>query len=67
VIQRAGYDAAKRTFGQKRHIPANAVGLILLTHVHAAHLHDRLVAQLFIGRAAEGDLPSPELVWADGA
>ena len=40
-----GYDAAKRTAGRKRHILVDAAGLVLLAHVHAADLHDRLGAQ----------------------
>jgi putative transposase len=62
-----GYDAAKRTFGRKRHILVDAAGLVLLAHVHAADLHDRLGAQLLIERAADDELPRLELVWADGA
>ncbi|MDN3562830.1 transposase [Paeniroseomonas aquatica] len=62
-----GYDAAKRTFGRKRHILVNAADLMLLAHVHAADLHDRLGAQHFIGRAGESEPPRLELVWADGA
>jgi putative transposase len=62
-----GYDAAKRTAGRKRHIIVDAAGLILLAHVHAADLHDRLGAQALIGRAGPGAFPRLELVWADGA
>lgn len=45
----------------------DAVGLVLLAHVHAADLHDRLGAQLLVGRAGRGELSRLELVWADGA
>ncbi|MBL6459625.1 transposase, partial [Belnapia sp. T6] len=62
-----GYDAAKRTFGRKRHILVDAAGLALLAHVHAADLHDRLGAQDLIKLAASGELPRLDLVWADGA
>ena len=62
-----GYDAAKRTAGRKRHILVDAAGLVLLAHVHAADLHDRLGAQALVGRAGPGELPRLELVWADGA
>ncbi|MBL6082392.1 hypothetical protein JMJ56_30965 [Belnapia sp. T18] len=62
-----GYEAAKRIFGRKRHILVDAVGLILLAHVHAADLQDRLGAQLLIGRAGEEEQPRLELVWANGA
>jgi putative transposase len=62
-----GYDAAKRTVGRKRHILVDAAGLLLLAHVHAADLHDRLGAPALIGRANPGELPGLELVWADGA
>jgi transposase len=50
-----GYDAAKRTAGRKRHILVDAAGLVLLAHVHAADLHDRLGAQALIGRAGPGE------------
>ncbi len=62
-----GYDAAKRTAGRKRHILVDAAGLVLLAHVHAADLHDRLGAQGLIERAGPTELPRLELVWADGA
>jgi transposase len=62
-----GYDPAKRMAGRKRHILVDAAGLILLAHLHAADLHDRLGAQALIGRAGTGELPRLELVWADGA
>ncbi len=62
-----GYDAAKRTAGRKRHILVDAAGLVLLAHVHAADLHDRLGAQALISRADPGEFPRLELVWADGA
>ncbi len=63
-----GYNAAKRTAGRKRHILVDAVGLVLLAHVHAADLHDRLGAQGLVGRAAPDELPRLELVctFADG-
>ena len=62
-----GYDAAKRTAGRKRHILVDAAGLVLLAHVHAADLHDRIGAQALIGQASPGEFPRLELVWADGA
>ncbi|WP_052214825.1 IS5 family transposase [Belnapia sp. F-4-1] len=62
-----GYDAAKRTAGRKRYILVHSAGLVLLAHVHAANLHDRLDAQALIGQASPGELPRLELVWADGA
>ena len=62
-----GYDPAKRVAGRKRHVLVDASGLVLLAHVHAADLHDRLGAQALIGRAAPGELPRLELVWGDGA
>ena len=62
-----GYDAAKRTAGRKRHILVDAAGLILLAHVHAADLHDRLGAKALIAQASAGAFHRLELVWADGA
>jgi len=62
-----GWDGAKRTAGRKRHTLVDAMGLVLLVHVHAADLHDRIGAQALIGRAGPGELPRLELVWADSA
>ena len=62
-----GWDGAKRTTGRKRHILVDATGLVLLAHVHAADLHDRLGAQALVARVAPGEVPRLELVWADGA
>jgi transposase len=57
----------QRTFGRKRHILVDAAGFVLLAHVHAADLHDRLGAQSLIKRPASGELPRLDLVWAGGA
>jgi putative transposase len=62
-----GYEAAKCTAGRKRHILVDAAGLVLLAHMHAADLHDRLGAQALVGQAGSDGLPRLELVWADGA
>ncbi len=66
-LSRDSHDAARRTNGRKRHILVDAAGLVLLVHVHAADLHDRLGAQLLVARAGTGELPRLRLVWADGA
>ena len=44
-----------------------AAGLVLLAHIHATDLHDRLGARFPFARAGDGELPHLELVWADGA
>ena len=62
-----GFDAAKKTFGRKRHILVDVSGLILLAHIHAASLHDTVGAQQMIETAPITALPRLELVWADGA
>lgn len=62
-----GYDPAKRTAGRKRHLLVDASGLILLAHVHAADLHDRLGAQELVAAAEPRGPPSLELIWGDGA
>ncbi len=62
-----GYDGGKKAAGRKRHLLVDAGGLVLLAHVHAADVHDRLGAQALIARAAPSDLPRVEMVWADGA
>jgi len=62
-----GFDAAKKTFGRKRHILVDVSGLILLAHIHAASLHDTVGAQQMIETAPITALPRLELVWSDGA
>ena len=62
-----GYDGGKKVAGRKRHLLVDAGGLVLLAHVQAADVHDRLGAQALIARAASSELPRVELVWADGA
>jgi hypothetical protein len=62
-----GFDAAKKTFGRKRHILVDVSGLILLTHIHAASLHDTVGARQMVKAAPMAALPRLELVWADGA
>jgi len=62
-----GYDGGKRVAGRKRHLLVDALGLVLLAHVHAADLHDRIGAQALVSRAAPADLPRMRLVWGDGA
>jgi putative transposase len=62
-----GFDAAKRTFGRKRHILVDASGLILLAHIHTASLHDTAGARQMIEAVPITALPRLELVWADGA
>ena len=62
-----GFDAAKRTFGRKRHILVDASGLILLAHIHTAGLHDTAGARQMIEAVPMTALPRLELVWADGA
>jgi putative transposase len=62
-----GYDPAKRLAGRKRHLLVDASGLVLVAHVHAADLHDRLGAQALVASAAPTALPRLGLVWGDGA
>jgi putative transposase len=62
-----GFDAAKKTFGRKRYILVDVSGLILLTHIHAASLHDTVGARQMVKAAPMAALPRLELVWADGA
>jgi putative transposase len=62
-----GFDAAKKTFGRKRHILVDVSGLILLAHIHAASLHDTVGARQMVELAPMAALPRLELVWADSA
>lgn len=62
-----GFDAGKKAFGRKRHILVDAAGLVLLSHVTAASLHDTVGAHWMVEAAPTSALPRLELVWADGA
>ncbi len=60
-----GYDGAKRLKGRKRHLLVDTTGLVLLTCVHAADVHDREGARLLVEAAPREELPRLEVVWAD--
>ena len=60
-----GYDGAKRLKGRKRHLLVDTTGLVLLTCVHAADVHDREGARLLVEAAPKEALPRLEVVWAD--
>lgn len=61
-----GY-SREATAGRRRSVLIDAAGLILLAHVHAADLHDRIGAKRLVERVGEGKLPCLNLVWAKGA
>jgi putative transposase len=47
-----GYDAGKKTFGRKRHILVDTIGLVLLAVVHSAAIQDRDGARLVLAPLA---------------
>src|SRR5262245_28388231 len=47
-----GYDAGKKTFGRKRHLLVDTLGLVLLAVVHAAGIQDRDGARLVLAPLA---------------
>lgn len=61
----SGYDAGKKTKGQKRHIVVDALGLVLCVLVTAASVQDRDGAHPLLARLRE-KFSTLALVWADG-
>src|SRR5262245_27141894 len=61
-----GYDAGKKTFGRKRHILVDTIGLVLLAVVHSAAVQDRDGAQLVMAPLAH-TFTSLRKIWADAA
>jgi len=59
-----GYDAGKKTFGRKRHILVDTIGLVLLAVVHSAALQDRDGAQLVLAPLAHA-FTKLRKIWAD--
>jgi putative transposase len=60
-----GYDAGKKTFGRKRHILVDTIGLLLLVVVHSAGTQDRDGAQAVLAPLAHA-LTKLRKIWADG-
>jgi transposase len=60
-----GYDAGKKTKGQKRHIAVDTLGLLLCVIVTAASVQDRDGAHWLLARLRE-KFSTVTLVWADG-
>lgn len=60
-----GYDAGKKTKGQKRHIAVDTLGLLLCVIVTAASVQDRDGAHCLLARLRE-KFSTVTLVWADG-
>ena len=60
-----GHDAGKQTSGRKRHILVDVLGLLLVLHVQAADVQDRLGAKQVLESLAR-TVPTVRKVWADG-
>lgn len=60
-----GYDAGKKVTGRKRHILVDAIGLLIVVRVLAAHIQDRDGAKLLLGVVKER-MPRLFLIWGDG-
>jgi putative transposase len=60
-----GYDAGKKTFGRKRHILVDTLGLLLLVVVHWAGTQDRDGARAVLGTLAHS-FSKLRKIWADG-
>ena len=59
-----GYDAGKKTFGRKRHILVDTLGLLLRVVVHSAGLQDRDGARLVLAPLAHS-FTRLRKIWAD--
>jgi putative transposase len=59
-----GYDAGKKTFGRKRHILVDTLGLLLCVVVHSAGTQDRDGARLVLAPLAQS-LTRLRRIWAD--
>jgi transposase len=62
---RRGYDAGKKINGTKRHIAADALGLLLTVLVTAASVQDRDAAKPLLWNLKKA-FPTIKLTWADG-
>ena len=60
-----GYDAGKKTFGRKRHILVDTMGLILVVVVHSAGVQDRDGAKPVLEKLAH-QFTRVRKIWADG-
>ena len=60
-----GHDAGKQTSGRKRHALVDVLGLLLVLHVQAADVQDRLGAKQVLQTLAR-PVPTVRKVWADG-
>jgi transposase len=61
----AGYDAAKKTKGRKRHIATDTMGLLLAVVVTAAHIQDRDGAHRLL-TALRARFSTVSHIWVDG-
>lgn len=59
-----GYDAGKKTFGRKRHLLVDTLGLVLLAIVHSAGIQDRDGARLVLAPLAHC-FSKLRKIWAD--
>ena len=60
-----GYDAGKKTFGRKRHLLVDTLGLVLAVVVHSAGLQDRDGAKKVLARLSHR-FTRLRRIWADG-
>ncbi|MDQ3256768.1 MAG: IS5 family transposase [Acidobacteriota bacterium] len=60
-----GYDAGKKTFGRKRHILVDTIGLLLLVVVHSAGTQDRDGAREVLAPLSHA-MTRLRKIWADG-
>jgi putative transposase len=67
VADEAGYDAAKKIKGRKRHIVVDSMGLLLAVTVLPASIQDGEAARVVLRQVTAREFPRLELLWADSA
>ena len=61
-----GYDGGKKIKGRKRHIVVDTLGLIMITVIHAANIHDSVGARKVMYALKDKYLSGIQKIFADG-
>lgn len=61
-----GYDGGKKIKGRKRHVVVDTLGLVMITVIHAANIHDSVGAKEVIWALKDKYLSGIQKIYADG-
>ena len=61
-----GYDGGKKIKGRKRHIVVDTLGLLMITVIHAANIHDSIGAKAVMKALMDKYLTGIKKIFADG-